>query len=210
VLTDKLDKLRVNDNWASPIVATSRGLIMNEMGVCCIDMGTDNIVSQVELSYKFDIERISIRSSKPFDAVVTALESAIGHPDMAEFSKSIRNSQTFAEVENTIHRNLGRTGLMIFAKFDLGSILHKETGLDTQIIRFDIGNPLIMKEMVKHVPEAGSYAPVPILVDERPDGVHLSYDKMASVLAIYRNSDALAIARDLDSKIENLLIESAS
>ena len=71
-----------------------------------------------------------------------------------------------------------------------------------------IDNPLIMKEIAKHVPDAGSYAPVTILVDERPDGVHLSYDKMASLLAPYGNPKALAVARDLDSKIENLLRES--
>jgi len=39
--------------------------------------------------------------------------------------------------------------------------------------------------------------------------VHLTYDKMASLLAPYGNPDALAVARDLDSKIENLLRESA-
>ena len=72
-----------------------------------------------------------------------------------------------------------------------------------------IGNPLIMKEMAKHVPDAGSYAPVTILVDERADGVHLSYDKMTSLLAPYANLDALAVARDLDAKIETLLPESA-
>jgi hypothetical protein len=88
-------------------------------------MGTTNTISQVELSYLSEIERFSIRSSKPFNAVVTALESAIGHPDMGEFSKAIRNSQTFAEVENTIHLNLGRTGLMLFAKFDLGAVLRE-------------------------------------------------------------------------------------
>ncbi len=71
-----------------------------------------------------------------------------------------------------------------------------------------IGNPLIMKEMAKHVPDAGSYAPVTILVDQRPDGVHLSYDKMASLLAPYGNPKALAVTRDLDSKIESLLRES--
>ena len=66
-----------------------------------------------------------------------------------------------------------------------------------------------MKEMAKHVPDAGSYVPVTVLVDERADGVHLSYDKMASLLAPYGNADALAVARDLDSKIENLLRASA-
>jgi hypothetical protein len=66
-----------------------------------------------------------------------------------------------------------------------------------------------MKEMAKHVPDAGSYAPVTILLDERPDGVHLTYDKMASVLAPYGNGEALAVARDLDSKIERLLRRAA-
>jgi hypothetical protein len=66
-----------------------------------------------------------------------------------------------------------------------------------------------MKEMAKHVPDAGSYAPVTVLVDERPDGVHLSYDKMTSLLAPYGNPEALAVARVLDAKIENLMRESA-
>jgi hypothetical protein len=88
--------------------------------------------------------------------------------------------------------------------------VRSESGLDTpKIVRFVIGNPLIMKEMAKHVPDAGSYAPVTILVDQRPDGVHLSYDRMASLLAPYGNPDALAVARDLDLKIENLLRDSA-
>ena len=159
---------------------------------------------------KVEIERFSLISSKPFEVVVAALEAAVGHPDMVEFVKATQGARTFAELESAVHRGLGRTGLMMFMKLDLGAILRKETGLDMpKIVRFVIGNPLIMKEMVKHVPDAGSYAPVTVLVDERPDGVHLSYDKMASLLAPYRNPDALAVARDLDSKIENLLRESA-
>ena len=66
-----------------------------------------------------------------------------------------------------------------------------------------------MKEMAVHVPDAASYAPVTILVDERPDGVHLSYDRMASYLASYGNEDALKVARGLDSKIEALLTAAA-
>jgi len=97
---------------------------------------------------------------------------------------------------------------MVFMKLDNGMILRKETGLDTpKNVRLLIGNPLIMKEMAKHVPDAASYAPVTILVDERTDGVHLSYDRMTSLLAPYGNPDALAVARDLDAKIENILRE---
>jgi uncharacterized protein (DUF302 family) len=155
---------------------------------------------------KIEIERLSVTSSKPFEAVVAALEAAIGHPDMAQFAKGTEGARTFAELESTLDRALGRTGLMLFMKLDAGAVLRKETGLDTpKIVRFLIGNPLIMKEMVKHVPDAGSYAPVTVLVDERSDGVHVSYDKMASLLASYGNPGALAVARDLDSKVESLL-----
>jgi hypothetical protein len=69
---------------------------------------------------------------------------------------------------------------------------------------------LIMKEMVKHVADAGSYAPITILVDQRPDGVHLSYDRMVSFLALYGSTEALSVARDLDSKVESLLRECAA
>ncbi len=159
---------------------------------------------------KVAVERFSLKSSKPFDAVVAALKSAVGQPDMAEFFTATRAANSFAELERVVQRGLGRTGLMLFAEFDLGAILRRETGSTTsKITRFVVGNPLIMKEMVKHVPDAGSYAPVTVLVDERPDGVHLSYDKMESYLTPYGNSDALAVARTLDANITTLLRECA-
>jgi hypothetical protein len=64
--------------------------------------------------------------------------------------------------------------------------------------------------MIEHAPDAGSYAPVTILIDERADGVHLSYDKMASLLAPYGSAEAMKIAQDLDSKVETLLTAAAS
>jgi hypothetical protein len=46
-------------------------------------------------------------------------------------------------------------------------------------------------------------------VDELSDGVHLSYDRMASLLAPYENSDALEVARNMDMKVEALLRRTA-
>jgi hypothetical protein len=59
------------------------------------------------------------------------------------------------------------------------------------------------------VPDAAAYAPVTLLVDERADGVHLSYDSMVSLIAIYGNPTALAVAMDLDTKVEDLLKSAA-
>jgi uncharacterized protein (DUF302 family) len=99
---------------------------------------------------------------------------------------------------------------MLFLEFDHGAVVRKETGLEEpKIVRLVIGNPLVMKEMAKHVPDAGSYAPITVLVDERGDCVHLSYDRMASFLVPYENPDALKVARELDARVEKLLNDAA-
>jgi uncharacterized protein (DUF302 family) len=98
---------------------------------------------------------------------------------------------TFAELEEVINRDMGKTHLMLFLEFDHRAVLRKETELNKpKIVRLVLGNPLVMKEMAKHVPDAGFYATVTILVDEREDGVHLSYDRMVSFLAPYENREA--------------------
>ena len=159
---------------------------------------------------KIEIERFSLTTSKAFNEVIAGVNAAIGHPDMADFGRSTHEARSFAELKNAIEKGLSKAGLMLFMQLDQGAVLQKETGQDTpRIIRFLIGNPLIMKEMAKHVPDAGSYAPVTVLVDERADGVHLSYDRMASFLAPYGNRDALEVARNLDSKVEDLLRNAA-
>jgi uncharacterized protein (DUF302 family) len=156
-------------------------------------------------------ERFNLTSSKPFDQVVAALNAAIGHPDMAEFGRSTNEARSFAELKRAVEKGLSEAGLMLFMQLNHGAVLQKETGHDApRIIRLLIGNPLIMKEMAKHVPDAGSYAPVTVLVDERADGVHMSYDRMVSFLAAYGNRDALQVAATLDSKIETLLREAAA
>jgi uncharacterized protein (DUF302 family) len=160
---------------------------------------------------KVEMERFTVTSSKPFDVVVTAIKQSIGHPNMAEFWQEMQRATTAAELEAAIEPVLGESGLMQFVEFDHGMIVRKGTENRTsRIIRLVIGNPLIMKEMAKHVPDAGSYAPVTVLVDERADGVHISYDRMASLLAPYENHDALRVARDLDAKVEDVLRQAAA
>jgi uncharacterized protein (DUF302 family) len=160
---------------------------------------------------KVEMERFSVTSSKPFEAVVASIKASIGHPNMAEFWQATQGATTAAELEAAIRPVLAESGLMQFVEFDHGMIVRKGTEHHTsRIIRLVIGNPLIMKEMAKHVPDAGSYAPVTVLVDERADGVHISYDRMASLLTPYRNRDALHVARDLDAKVEEVLRHAAA
>ena len=156
------------------------------------------------------VQRVTLVSTEPFDAVIARIDSQISHPDMAAFRKNFSAAQNETEMEKVVDPVTKPNGIMEFIRFDLGEVLRKESGTSTpRILRIVAGNPLIMKEMVKHVPDAGSYAPVTILIEERPDGVHISYDRMASYLAPYGNSDALRVARDLDAKIEKILATAA-
>jgi len=157
-----------------------------------------------------NVQRYSVTSSKPFSDVVTALEAAIGHPDMNAFRKDVASTKTYAELEAVVHKAVGVSGFMEFIRFDHSHIVRKERGENApRNLRLVLGNPLIMKRMVEHVPDAGSYAPVTILIDERSDGVRLSYDRMASFLAPYGSPEALKVAQELDAKVEALLTTAA-
>jgi uncharacterized protein (DUF302 family) len=150
-------------------------------------------------------------SAKSFAEVLAKLDAAVGHPNMAVFRSDVASAKTFAELEVVVQKVLGTAGFIEFARFDLGEILRRKLGEHApKSVRLVIGNPLIMAQMVEHVPDAGSYAPVTILVDERPDGVHLSYDRMASFLASYGSTEALKVAQDLDVKVETLLKTAAA
>ena len=89
---------------------------------------------------KFEIERFSVTSSKPFETIVAALNARVGRLDLAAFAKASKSSDTFADLEEVINRDMGKTGLMLFLDFDHGAVLRKETGLDKpKIMRLEIG-----------------------------------------------------------------------
>jgi hypothetical protein len=156
------------------------------------------------------VQRFSVISSRSFDEVMATLTATIGRPEMGAFQRQLGAAQTLGDVEKVVHGAIGPSGLMEFIRLDMGAVLRAERGgKGPRILRLVVGNPLLMKEMVKLVPDGASYAPVTILIDERADGVHLSYDLMASFLGPYGSQEAVRLARDLDSKIERLLEEAA-
>jgi len=160
---------------------------------------------------KLTVSRFSIVSAKSFSEVIREIDKRIGHPNIRELYEELAKTSTFQDYEKLINSEIGEAGLMEFLRVDLGSTLRKDPAAKSfQIVRIIAGNPLIMKKMVEFVPDAGSYAPVTILVYEREDGVHLCYDLMESFLATYENPRATQEAIALDSKVKKLLIEAAA
>ena len=159
---------------------------------------------------QINIQRLSITSAKPFESVVAAVNAAVGHPDMGEFQTKIAAAKTYDDMERVVQPMLGKYGLMEFIHFDVGMVLTRALGPGApKSRRLVIGNPLTMQAMTRHVPDAAAYAPVTVLIDERPGGVQLSYDTMASLLAPYGNAEALRVARELDGKVSQLIAEAA-
>src|SRR5450755_4175823 len=162
-------------------------------------------------SKQITVTRFNVTSSKTFDAVIFDLHAAVRYPYFSALRQALDQTATYEDFEMLIGGVVGSSGFMEFIRFDQGDVLRKKTGeAAPQSIRLILGNPVIMAQIVELVPDAGSYAPVTILVDERHDGVHISYDEMRGLLAPYQSASASLIARDLDTKIESLITSVAA
>ena len=53
---------------------------------------------------KVGIERFKVISARPFDAVVAAIKTSIGNPNMAEFWKSMQEAKSATELDTVIQR----------------------------------------------------------------------------------------------------------
>jgi len=63
-----------------------------------------------------------------------------------------------------------------------------------------------MGEMTRHVADAGSYAPVTVLIQEMPrGGTRVAYDSVASAVAPYHDAAASEVAERLDTEVLGLL-----
>jgi len=66
--------------------------------------------------------------------------------------------------------------------------------------------PVTMGQMTRHVPGAGSYAPVTILIEELPGGgTRVAYDTVTSEIAPYGDAAASQVAERLDTEVLVLL-----
>jgi len=108
---------------------------------------------------------------------------------MDAFMKRRCGGKNLAELEKVNSPGSWLSGLMEFTRFILARSCRTNSG------RVAAGSAFGGRESADHEADGGartrraSYAPVDVLIDERPDGVHLSYDRMASLLAPYGNAE---------------------
>jgi uncharacterized protein (DUF302 family) len=157
------------------------------------------------------VQRVNVRSERPFDDVVAAVYAGLGMVE--HFDGLVRKwsaATSRAEFDALIEPVAGSSGLIEFLALDLGAVLAiRDPDHSRRMLRIIAGNPVTMSKMTATAPDAGSYAPVTILVMERDGGVTLSYDRVASAIAPYAGQEASAVAASLDDAVLTLLRDAA-
>jgi len=158
-----------------------------------------------------EVRRFTITSGRPFDEVVAAVYAGLGRvPNFGEAVRDWYSAGDRDEFDALVEPTAGSSGLLEFMSLDLGAVLAiRDPDRSGRLLRIIAGNPVTMSKMTATVRDAGSYAPVTILAAERPDGVTLSYDRVASAIAPYAGSEASAIAEALDDAVLTLLRNAA-
>ena len=167
-------------------------------------MASEQVLDVVVRRHVFD-------SDRPFQAVLDGIFGGITRPDIGPLLGKLAASTSYEQFSSLVRQVQGSAGLMLFLQLDLD--LDAALALDPQarsqagqrLVRLIAGNPVTMEQMTRHVPDAGSYAPVTILLQQMPGGTRVAYDSVASALARYHDAAASQVARRLDAEVLGLL-----
>jgi len=155
------------------------------------------------------VRRHIFTSERPFPDVLDGIFGGISQPDIGALFAKLAVSTSYEEFSSLVRQAQGSAGLMRFLQLDLDNAL----ALDPQahqngrrLVRLIAGNPVTMGQMTRHLPDAGSYAPVTILIEELPGGgTRVAYDTVTSAIAPYGDVAASQVAGQLDTEVLGLL-----
>src|SRR5215467_2214963 len=145
------------------------------------------------------VRRHIIASEQPFASVLDGIFGGISQPDIGPLFSDLEASTSYEQFSSLVQRAQGSAGLMRFWQLDLDVALTLDPQARQQagrhLVRLIAGNPVTMGQMTRHVVDAGSYAPVTILIQEMPDGrTRVAYDAVASEIAPYHDAAASQVA----------------
>jgi uncharacterized protein (DUF302 family) len=146
-------------------------------------------------------------SSRSFEQVVNAFESAVGSVEDTGFPALLTSTKSAEEFETSVHSREGTSGFMRFLTVDHGAWLAR-IGLNAKARMYTIGNPLIARTMLEHDIAAGLNVPVRLMIYEDPgtQTTRLAYDLPSSLMTGLQNEKVTAAAKKLDAKLIALAI----
>ena len=129
----------------------------------------------------------------------------ISQPDIGNLFRELGASTSYEQFTSLVRQAQGSAGLMRFLELELDTALaldpQAQASAGLGLVRLIAGNPVTMGEMSRHVPDAGSYAPVTLLIQElRDGGTRIAYDSVVSELAIYEDPAATQVAESSTQK----------
>ncbi len=152
----------------------------------------------------FDGIRIRYDSPRPFDALVHALLGDVGTEPVKIDAIAVATSD-WETYQAHVQAHVGPSGFMLFGALDHGGWIAK-AGIEREVLRVIIGNPLIAITMLRHDITAGLFAPVELLVvGEDTGGSSVTYVQPSSLMVVEANPPLLAAARELDAKLAALV-----
>ena len=160
-------------------------------------------MSQSEpLEIRFTGVRVRYESAKSYDELVAALLADVGDRPVPidDYPKDFASWESY---RTKVESHVGASGFMLFTTFDHGGWITK-AGIDRQVLRVIIGNPLIAITMLRHDLTAGLFAPVELLLVGEHHGSSLTYVKPSSLMVVDDNPALLAAAEELDAKVAAL------
>ena len=146
-------------------------------------------------------------SSRRFEEVVSAFESAVGSVEETGFPALLASSKSAEQFETSVHSREGTSGFMRFLTIDHGAWLAR-IGLKAKARMYTIGNPLIARTMLEHNIAAGLNVPVRLMIyeDAASRTTRLVYDLPSSLMSGLQNEKVTAAAKKLDAKLIALAV----
>jgi hypothetical protein len=155
------------------------------------------------------VRRHVLTSERPFQVVLDSIFGGISQPDIGALFAKLAASTSYEEFSALVGQAQGSAGLMRFLHLDLDTVLALDPHAHQagrRLVRLIAGNPVTMGQMTRHLPAAGSYAPITILIEELPGGgSQVAYDTVASAIAPYGDAAASQVAERLDTEVLSLL-----
>jgi uncharacterized protein (DUF302 family) len=140
-----------------------------------------------------------------YAAFTAAFEALLGRMDAEAFVDlpSLPPEGARAKLASVV----GPLDFVLFQRIDHGSIVRALYGRDAHAMTYVFGNALIAVEMTKHDLRAGLHVPLRLMVEQVAQGrVRVTFDLPSSLIARLGVPAADAVARDLDLKVERLLL----
>ena len=146
-------------------------------------------------------------SSRSFEEVVSAFESAVGSVEDTGFPALLAATKSAEEFETRVRSREGTSGFVRFFTADHGAWLAR-IGLNARARMYTIGNPLIARTMLEHDIAAGLNVPVRLMIyeDAASRTTRLAYDLPSSLMSGLQNEKVAAAAKKLDAKLIALAI----